>query len=59
VVRAKTGTLDEVATEAGVVEDADGRLLTYAVMADKAPNAAVTRSRLDRFASELVGCGCR
>ena len=59
VVRAKTGTLDGVATEAGVVQDADGRLLTYAVMADKAPNAAVTRSQLDRFAASLVGCGCR
>jgi D-alanyl-D-alanine carboxypeptidase/D-alanyl-D-alanine-endopeptidase (penicillin-binding protein 4) len=59
VVRAKTGTLDGVATEAGVVEDADGRLLAYAVMADKAPDATVTRRQLDRFAAALVGCGCR
>jgi len=59
VVRAKTGTLDGVATEAGVVEDADGRLLAYAVMADKAPDAALTRSQLDGFAAALVSCGCR
>lgn len=58
-VRAKTGTLNGVSTEAGVVEDADGRLLTYAVMADKASNAALTQARLDRFAATLVGCGCR
>jgi serine-type D-Ala-D-Ala carboxypeptidase/endopeptidase (penicillin-binding protein 4) len=58
IVRAKTGTLDGIATESGVVQDADGRLLTYAVMADKAANAALTRSQLDRFAAALVGCGC-
>jgi D-alanyl-D-alanine carboxypeptidase/D-alanyl-D-alanine-endopeptidase (penicillin-binding protein 4) len=59
IVRAKTGTLDGVATEAGVVQDAEGRLLTYAVMADKAPNAVLTRSQLDRFGAALVSCGCR
>jgi D-alanyl-D-alanine carboxypeptidase/D-alanyl-D-alanine-endopeptidase (penicillin-binding protein 4) len=59
VVRAKTGTLNGVATEAGLLEDADGRLLTYAVMADKASNAAVTQTQLDRFAATLVSCGCR
>jgi D-alanyl-D-alanine carboxypeptidase/D-alanyl-D-alanine-endopeptidase (penicillin-binding protein 4) len=59
VVRAKTGSLDGVATEAGVLEDSDGRLLTYAVMADKASNAALAHVRLDRFAATLVSCGCR
>jgi D-alanyl-D-alanine carboxypeptidase/D-alanyl-D-alanine-endopeptidase (penicillin-binding protein 4) len=58
-VRAKTGTLNGVSTEAGVVEDADRRLLTYAVMADKTSNAALTQARLDRFAATLVTCGCR
>ena len=58
-VRAKTGTLDGVSTEAGVVEDADGRLLTYAVMADKASSVALAEARADRFATALVSCGCR
>ncbi len=58
-VRAKTGTLNGVSTEAGVLEDVDGRLLTYAVMADKASNVALAQARSDRFAAVLVSCGCR
>ena len=58
-VRAKTGTLNGVSTEAGVLEDVDGRLLTYAVMVDKASNVTLAQTWLDRFAATLVSCGCR
>jgi serine-type D-Ala-D-Ala carboxypeptidase/endopeptidase (penicillin-binding protein 4) len=55
-VRAKTGTLNGVNTEAGLVEDADGRLLAFAVMATDTGGA---HEQLDRFAAALAGCGCR
>jgi D-alanyl-D-alanine carboxypeptidase/D-alanyl-D-alanine-endopeptidase (penicillin-binding protein 4) len=61
VVRAKTGTLDGVNTLAGVVEDADGRLLAFAFMANQVPASRVDAvlSSLDTLAGTLAGCGCR
>lgn len=63
VVRAKTGTLTSVSTLAGLVHDADGRLLVFALMADQVgPSAADTdaaEAALDRVAATLAGCGCR
>jgi D-alanyl-D-alanine carboxypeptidase/D-alanyl-D-alanine-endopeptidase (penicillin-binding protein 4) len=61
VVRAKTGTLDGVNTLAGVVEDADGRLLAFAFMANHVPpsRADSVVSFLDTLAATLAGCGCR
>ncbi|MDN5861043.1 MAG: D-alanyl-D-alanine carboxypeptidase/D-alanyl-D-alanine-endopeptidase [Pseudonocardia sp.] len=58
VVRAKTGTLTGVSTLAGVVTDADGRLLVFALMSNGGSPAAV-RPRLDDLAAELSACGCR
>jgi serine-type D-Ala-D-Ala carboxypeptidase/endopeptidase (penicillin-binding protein 4) len=58
VVRAKTGTLTGVNSLAGVVTDADGRLLVFALMAN-GDNAATVRPRMDAFAAALSGCGCR
>jgi D-alanyl-D-alanine carboxypeptidase/D-alanyl-D-alanine-endopeptidase (penicillin-binding protein 4) len=58
VVRAKTGTLTGVNSLAGVVTDADGRLLVFAIMAN-GDNAAAVRPRMDAFAAALSGCGCR
>lgn len=58
VVRAKTGTLTGVSSLAGVVTDADGRLLVFALMSNGASPAAV-RPRLDAMAAVLSRCGCR
>jgi serine-type D-Ala-D-Ala carboxypeptidase/endopeptidase (penicillin-binding protein 4) len=58
VVRAKTGTLTDVSSLAGVVSDADGRLLVFALMSNGASPATV-RPKLDDIAAKLSGCGCR
>ncbi|WP_165777672.1 D-alanyl-D-alanine carboxypeptidase/D-alanyl-D-alanine-endopeptidase [Amycolatopsis antarctica] len=57
-VRAKTGTLSGVNTLAGIVLDADGRPLVFALMSagsDLGPGQAA----LDGVAAALRGCGCR
>jgi D-alanyl-D-alanine carboxypeptidase/D-alanyl-D-alanine-endopeptidase (penicillin-binding protein 4) len=62
VVRAKTGTLTSVSTLAGLVQDKDGRLLAFALLADRVgPTTADTEraeAALDRAASALASCGC-
>lgn len=64
VVRAKTGTLTGVAALAGTLMDADGRLLLFAVMADRTPPPPVggidrTRAALDTVVTAVAACGCR
>jgi D-alanyl-D-alanine carboxypeptidase/D-alanyl-D-alanine-endopeptidase (penicillin-binding protein 4) len=60
-VRAKTGSLDGVSTLAGVLTDADGRLLVFAFLADRVPagSSLAAEAVLDRAATALAGCGCR
>lgn len=58
VVRAKTGTLTGVSSLAGVVVDADGRLLVFALMSNGV-NPATVRPLLDAMAADLSACGCR
>jgi D-alanyl-D-alanine carboxypeptidase/D-alanyl-D-alanine-endopeptidase (penicillin-binding protein 4) len=60
-VRAKTGTLDGVSGMAGLLTDADGRLLVFSFVADQAPSAFESSSRgaVDNLVAALVRCGCR
>jgi serine-type D-Ala-D-Ala carboxypeptidase/endopeptidase (penicillin-binding protein 4) len=61
LVRAKTGNLSRVATLAGLVYDASGRVLAFAFMTDQVrpANLGHAADGLDRMASALAGCGCR
>ncbi|MGN9910699.1 D-alanyl-D-alanine carboxypeptidase/D-alanyl-D-alanine endopeptidase [Phytohabitans sp. LJ34] len=59
VVRAKTGTLAGVNAISGVVTTADGRLLAFAVLADKVPvGKDRAEAGLDKIANALAKCGC-
>jgi D-alanyl-D-alanine carboxypeptidase/D-alanyl-D-alanine-endopeptidase (penicillin-binding protein 4) len=58
-VRAKTGTLAGVHALAGTVVTADGRLLSFAVLADAATGGETpAEDALDEIAAELARCGC-
>ncbi|MGY1802772.1 D-alanyl-D-alanine carboxypeptidase/D-alanyl-D-alanine-endopeptidase [Blastococcus sp. SYSU D00922] len=58
-VRAKTGTLLGVHALAGTVVTTDGRLLSFAVVADGSGSEAAAEAALDDVAAALAGCGCR
>ncbi len=59
-VRAKTGSLDNVATLAGVITTRSGRLLVFAFTADRLPSKYVASAAraLDEAAAALAACGC-
>lgn len=59
-VRAKTGTLTGVSALAGIVQDRDGRVLAFALMADRIPEDEdlAAREAQDEAAAELAGCRC-
>ncbi len=57
-VRAKTGTLTGVTSLAGTVQDVDGRVLVFALLANEIPSIERARDLGDDFASSLAACGC-
>lgn len=59
-VRAKTGTLTGVSSLAGIAVDRKGRLMAFALMADrvKAPKATLARTAMDDAAAGLGACLC-
>jgi serine-type D-Ala-D-Ala carboxypeptidase/endopeptidase (penicillin-binding protein 4) len=57
-VRAKTGTLSNVDTLAGLAVDANGRLLAFSLLADATGNSGSARAALDRVAAAVASCGC-
>jgi D-alanyl-D-alanine carboxypeptidase/D-alanyl-D-alanine-endopeptidase (penicillin-binding protein 4) len=58
-VRAKTGSLRDTVALAGSVRDRDGRVLAFAVLANKIPSVAAARATVDKIANQLAKCGCR
>ena len=58
VVRAKTGTLREVHTLAGVVRTADGSLLSFAFLINNPKNQYAAQVWLDRVTTAISRCGC-
>ena len=61
LVRAKTGSLPGVTSLAGTVVTAEGRLLAFAIIADRTPPGGQwgPRAAIDAFVQELAACGCR
>jgi D-alanyl-D-alanine carboxypeptidase/D-alanyl-D-alanine-endopeptidase (penicillin-binding protein 4) len=61
-IRAKTGSLSGISAIVGIVVDADGRTLVFAVIATAAPDSNAVPSpaqeALDRVAAGLATCGC-
>ncbi|MBE7189282.1 D-alanyl-D-alanine carboxypeptidase/D-alanyl-D-alanine-endopeptidase [Jatrophihabitans endophyticus] len=58
VVRAKTGTLTGVSTLAGLVHDRGGRLLAFAILADRTGATPQAEAALDVAATRIATCGC-
>ncbi|MDN5746281.1 MAG: D-alanyl-D-alanine carboxypeptidase/D-alanyl-D-alanine-endopeptidase [Nocardioidaceae bacterium] len=59
-VRAKTGTLSNVSSLAGIAIDKDGDLMAFALMADriKKPKSLLARVAMDNAAAALGACAC-
>lgn len=60
LVRAKTGTLNEVLSLSGYVVDADGRLLVFSFIGNSfTEGSSAAKPLVDAAATVLAGCGCK
>jgi D-alanyl-D-alanine carboxypeptidase/D-alanyl-D-alanine-endopeptidase (penicillin-binding protein 4) len=61
LVRAKTGTLSGVSSLAGMTVTTDGRILTFAAVANGVPGGGTesAEAALDEIAATLAHCGCQ
>jgi len=61
LVRAKTGTLSGVSSLAGMTVTVEGRILTFAAVANGVPAGGgdSAEAALDQIAATLARCGCR
>lgn len=59
-VRAKTGTLSNVSSLAGLATDVDGNVMVFVLMADRVPEetSLLARGALDDAAAALGACAC-
>ena len=59
-VRAKTGTLSNVSSLAGLATDLDGNVMVFALMVDRVAddNSLVAQAGLDNAAAALGACAC-
>ncbi len=57
-VRAKTGTLTGVVGLSGFVQDQEGRLMAFTILANRVTSIPAARNAVDRFAAQLAQCGC-
>lgn len=61
VLRGKTGTLTTAVSLTGLIQDSDGRLLVFSVVADELSLGGVgpARAAIDEWAAQVAACGCR
>jgi serine-type D-Ala-D-Ala carboxypeptidase/endopeptidase (penicillin-binding protein 4) len=59
VVRGKTGTLNKVRAQAGLIRTTDGSLVAYAFLINNPKNEYNARVWLDRVTTAISVCGCR
>lgn len=59
LIKAKTGSLNSVSTLSGMVVDANGRLIVFAILAnDVTVSADAVHSSIDQAATSVAECGC-
>lgn len=57
-VQAKTGSLTGVIGLSGLVQDRNGRVLVFSMIANNVSSLVTARETMDRIASRLAACGC-